>query len=154
MREATRAVGEPQAERRYPACVITHRHRSAGWTSRPLVRRSLQVVGTTVALVLGTLALAPAFADTPASWPEQPHVSGWDWLYHLLLIPLGVFVLVWLAVSVPVWRRTHGQAGAEPWGDRREWFGGPRRSVDAADEVTPEQLESSEHDTGGASGRW
>lgn len=105
-------------------------------------------------VLLGTAALAPAFADTPASWPTEPHVSGWDWLVHLFLIPLGIFVLVWLAVSVPSFRRQHSSSAVEPWGDRREWFGGPRKSVDAADELSPEAVESSEQGTGGASGRW
>ncbi len=104
--------------------------------------------------MLGSLGLAPAFADTPAAWPQQPHVSGWDYIVVLLLIPLGVFVLVWLVITVPAHRRSQGQATGEPWGDRREWFGGPRQSVDAADEVTPEALSASEHETGGASGRW
>jgi hypothetical protein len=98
--------------------------------------------------------LAPAFADTPAAWPAEPHVSGWDFVVVLLLFPLGVFVLVWLAVTIPAFRRSHGQASGEPWGDRREWFGGPRRGVDAADELTPAALAASEEKTGGASGRW
>jgi hypothetical protein len=130
--------------------VITHRDPGAG---RP-ARRAAQVALSTAALVLGSATLAPAFADTPAAWPAEPHVSGWDYIVVLLLIPLGVFVLVWLAVTIPAFRRSHGQASGEPWGDRREWFGGPRRGVDSADDVTPEALEASEHGTGGASGRW
>jgi hypothetical protein len=131
--------------------VITHRDPA---TSHRPVRLAAPVALTTAALVLGSATLAPAFADTPAAWPSDPHVSGWDYIVVLLLIPLGVFVLVWLAVTIPAFRRTHGQASAEPWGDRREWFGGPRRGVDSADEVTPEALEASEQSTGGASGRW
>lgn len=107
-----------------------------------------------VALLLGPAVLVPAFADTPAAWPVEPHVSGWDYIVVLLLFPLGVFVLVWLAVTIPDFRRTHGQAAGKPWGERREWFGGPRQGVDSADDVSPEALESSEQGTGGASGRW
>ncbi|HEY6933726.1 MAG TPA: hypothetical protein VI452_10025 [Marmoricola sp.] len=130
--------------------MITHRPSTA---SR-LARRAVQVAATALALLAGSLAVSPAFADTPAAWPEQPHVSGWNYLVLLLLIPLAVFVLVWLAVTVPDYRRNHRGAGEEPWGERREWFGGPSRSVDAADEVSPEELETSEGRTGGASGRW
>ncbi|HET8603318.1 MAG TPA: hypothetical protein VFM09_05270 [Marmoricola sp.] len=118
------------------------------------VRRAVQVLSSAGALLVGSAVLAPAFADTPAAWPTQPHVSGWDWLYHLLLIPLAVFVLVWLAISVPAFKRSRQGTGSEPWGERREWFGGPRKSVDAADEVSPQALQASEEKTGGASGRW
>jgi hypothetical protein len=130
--------------------VITHRTSSAAGVPR----RVVQVTAATATLLLGSAALTPAFADTPAAWPTDPHVSGWDWLVHLFLIPFGVFVLVWVAISVPSFRRQHSGGTAEAWGERREWFGGPRESVDAAEQVTPEALAASEEKTGGASGRW
>ena len=135
--------------------MITHRRSSPAAPARGrVVRRAVQVLAAAGAVLVGSAVLVPAFADTPAAWPTQPHVSGWDWLYHLLLIPLAVFVLVWLAISVPAFKRSRSGAGVEPWGERREWFGGPRKSVDAADEVSPEALQASEERTGGASGRW
>ena len=109
-----------------------------------------RVATRSVALVAATLALVsvsvPAGAKVPENWSKPEPVS----LLHALLvlggIPLGLFVLIAVLVSVPGWVSGATTALATP---ESEWFGGPRSgTTDLAD---PDDEDSK---AGGASVRW
>lgn len=105
--------------------------------------------------ILG-LALLPAaaLADTPASSPDAPHVSGLQYLIVLVLIPAGLFALVALFAALPSMISDKGYEPGQSWRSEPEWFGGPRKGVEAADEVPATAIEASETDRGGTSGTW
>ena len=122
-------------------------HDSVRRLRRPLL--TLVLVGW---FVLGAL-VAPAVADTPASWEEAPEVSTFGFLMVLLILPLGAAAVISLLAVLP----TLGDNGYQPgqaWRGDTEWFGGPTKGVKAADTVTPDQIEQSSKDAGGTSGRW
>jgi hypothetical protein len=105
-------------------------------------------VAVTLGLVLGSLAL-PAAATAPESWEEQDTGSV---LQHLLVlggIPLAVILLLTLLVYLPSMMRGQSSEPALAFQERSEWFGGPRKGVDAA----PGSSDTDE-DKGGAGGRW
>ena len=109
-----------------------------------------------LSVTLFGLLLAPvaAFADAPAAWENEKHVSGLQFLIVLVLIPAGLFVVISLLAALPSMISDKGYEPGQSWRSEAEWFGGPRKGLDAADEVTPEQIEASEADRGGTSGKW
>jgi hypothetical protein len=138
-----------RARPRYPASVINHQ---APRSSRTVVRRF------TAALAVGMLAvvLAPvtAFADTPKSWENAPHVSGLQFLVVLVLIPAGLFLVISLLAALPSMIGDKGYEPGQSWRSEPEWFGGASKGVEAAESVSAKELESGETDRGGASGSW
>ncbi len=72
----------------------------------------------------------------------------------LLIIPLGVAAVISLLAVLPSLASDRGYEPGQSWRGDTEWFGGPTKGVEAADEVTPQQIEQSSKDTGGTSGRW
>lgn len=116
------------------------------------MRRVLLTVTSAVTLVVG--AVAPAAADTPVGWDQQPDISALDYLLVLLLIPLGLALLITVLTLIPSMARNRGYEPGHSWRGRSEWFGGPQKGVRAADEVTPERLEAEGRGAGGGSGRW
>ena len=134
----------------YPACVFTH-------DSAATRRRFLRVTSTvalTATLVLAGGLFDVAGADTPQGWPEAPAVSGFDYVLVLVLIPLGLAAVISLLAYLPTLAGDHGYQPGQAWRGESTWIGGPRKGVAAADDVSPEQLESNESNTGGTSGRW
>jgi hypothetical protein len=133
---STRSGGEAPRPSRYPE----------GVTSTILTyarRTTVLVAASTAPLVLG----APARADVPEGWSDPPTVSVLESLVLLVGVPLGLFVLIALAVYVPALARGERVAPGAPEVEDR-WFGGPRqgtRELEAGGD--PGQ-------TGGASGRW
>jgi hypothetical protein len=124
--------------------VITHRPR------RPA--RTFARVATTTA-VLGLLSLAaPALADTPSAWAKPPHTSGLDFLLVLILIPLGLALLITLLTMLPSLRSGNVYEPGAPWRSDNEWFGGPRKGLDATDR--PALPVGSTSGKGGASAEW
>jgi ABC-type amino acid transport system permease subunit len=111
--------------------------------------RVARIAVTTGGLVLGSLA-APALASPPTTW-QKPQSEGFQ--HYLLVlggIPLLVIVLVTLLVYLPSMIKGQSSEGAVAFQDHPEWFGGPRRGVDATEETAPADRSKQ----GGASARW
>lgn len=128
--------------------VIDHRPQK----SRSVARRA--VLALSVALFGLLLAPVAAFADTPAAWENEKHVSGLQFLVVLVLIPAGLFVVISLLAALPSMIGDKGYEPGQAWRSEPEWFGGPRKGLEATDEVKPEQIEAAESDRGGTSGKW
>ncbi|MCW2754498.1 MAG: hypothetical protein JWQ32_1909 [Marmoricola sp.] len=135
----------------YPSCVIT-REVSAPKTARTVARRAALAVSV-AAFVLLSVPVA-AFADTPSTWAKQPHVSGLQYLVVLFLIPMGLFIVITLLAALPSMISDKGYEPGQSWRSEAEWFGGPRKGVGAADELSSAQIEAAETDRGGTSGTW
>jgi hypothetical protein len=118
-------------------------------------RTLLRTIAAPVLALAAVLALpVAAFADEPASWQQQPHVSGLEFLVVLVLIPAGLFVVIALLAALPSMIRDKGYEPGQSWRSEPEWFGGPRKGVEAAEGVTPQQIEAADADRGGTSGKW
>lgn len=132
--------------------VIDHPAQKSRSVARSTARRAVLAVS----LTLFGLLLAPvaAFADTPAAWQNEKHVSGLQFLLVLVLIPAGLFVVITLLAALPSMISDKGYQPGQSWRSEPEWFGGPRKGLEAADEVKPEQIEAAEADRGGTSGKW
>lgn len=120
--------------------------------TRTYVRRA--VLALAVSLLGLVLVPAVALADTPASAPDAPHVSGLQYIVVLVLIPAGLFLVVALLAALPSMISDKGYEPGQSWRSDPEWFGGPRKGVDAADDVPPAAIESAEKERGGTSGTW
>jgi hypothetical protein len=120
--------------------------------SRTLLRRAALVLSTAAAVVVALPALASA--DTPEAWQQDPHVSGLDFLLVLVLIPVGLALVISLLATLPSMIRDRGYEPGQSWRAEAEWFGGPRKGVEAAEELSPQQVESAESGRGGTSGQW
>jgi hypothetical protein len=114
-------------------------------------RRALRASAVALGLTLGSLA-APALAAPPEAWEEPDNGPLLNDLLFLLGVPLLVFVVLALLVYLPSMVRGRSSQPALAFGERPEWFGGPRKGVDSAagDEGTEDQAS----DRGGASARW
>jgi len=136
----------------YPSRVITHQPRSKAQKTRSVVRRAA------AALAAGLVALVvlptPALADTPAGMADSPHVSGLQFLVVLVLIPAGLFTVVALLAALPSIISDKGYEPGQSWSSDGEWFGGPRKGVEAAEDVPAGQIEAAKSDRGGVSGSW
>ena len=115
-------------------------------------RRLLRAAALTSGLVLGSLA-APALAAPPDTDPWQDTGAGSSLLDDLLFlvgVPVLVFVAVALLVYLPSMVRRQSTEPGLAFRERTEWFGGPRKGVDA---TTGQNAEHAE-DKGGAGARW
>ena len=120
----------------------------------PPIRRSLLALPVAFALVLGAGLLSPAATEEPAGWDTANNVSGYYYLMLLVIIPLGLAIVITLLTLLPSLASKRGYEPGQTWRGETEWFGGPTKGVRAADEVTPEQIESRSKDTGGTSAGW
>jgi hypothetical protein len=116
--------------------------------------RATAVLATGLLAVLSGVLLDAASADTPADWEKPPPVSGFDYLLVLFLIPLGLALVISFLAFIPTLVGDHGYQPGQSWRGESEWFGGPRKGIAAADEVTSDRLEAASTDTGSTSGRW
>jgi len=98
------------------------------------------------AVLAATVLAAPAGAEVPENWSHPEDVSFLHALLVLGGIPLTLFVVIAVLVSVPGW--ISGAAAAGTTTDI-EWFGGPRQGT--TDLAEPDDDESK---AGGASVRW
>lgn len=116
--------------------------------------RLVALCAATVTLVLTSVSAAVA-AGTPdgEAW-DADAVSPLGLLLVLVILPVGLAVVVTLLALLPSMARDRGYAAGAGWRGDAEWFGSPTRGVDAADDVTPEQLEAGSTGAGGTSGRW
>jgi hypothetical protein len=116
------------------------------------LRRAASVVARPLAVLLG-LALgswaAPAVATAPESWSDPDNGSLLENLLILVGIPIAVTLLLALLVYLPSMMRGQSSEPALAFQEKSEWFGGPRKGVEAA-QGTP----ADGQDKGGAGGRW
>ena len=120
--------------------------------TRKHVRRSV-LAGLSAAVTVVVLP-GVASADTPAAWDDAPHVSGLEFLLILVLIPVGLALVISLLAALPSMIHDRGYEPGQSWRAEAEWFGGPRKGVEAADDLSPQQIESAESGRGGTSGKW
>ncbi|MDQ6686146.1 MAG: hypothetical protein M3Z50_00800 [Actinomycetota bacterium] len=118
-----------------------------------LLRGARLGVATSLFLAV-SLASSPASADAPRAWGPEPHVSGFQFLLVLFLIPLSLALVISLLVSLPSMMHKRGYEPGHAWRAETEWFGGPDKGVAALDEVSPAALENAREQTGGVSARW
>jgi hypothetical protein len=122
------------------------------------VRRTARLLAL-VPAILVTSATSTAFADPPSQWEDNPSVSFLHVLLVLVGIPLGLFLLITLLVYLPSMSKGEAYHPGLAWRNEPEWFGGPRRGLEAADDQpvavgTGHGDDGAEPDRGGASGRW
>jgi hypothetical protein len=147
--EATGADVLDQVRTGYPSRVKNH---EAPQRPRTLLRRA--VLAVSAALVAVVALPAVALADTPAAWENEKHVSGLQFLVVLVLIPLGIALVISLLTVLPSMINDRGYEPGQSWRSEAEWFGGPRKGVEAADDLSEKQIEAAEADRGGTSGQW
>lgn len=110
------------------------------------------VLGAALVVLVGTVS--PAAADTPEAWKTAPDVSPLGFLLVVAIIPLGAAAVIALLAVLPSILGDSGYEPGQSWRGDNEWFGGPTKGVEAAEQVTPEQIEQSSSGAGGSSGRW
>ena len=120
--------------------------------TRKQVRRSVLAGLGAAAAVVALPGVASA--DTPAAWDDAPHVSGLEFLMIVVLIPVGLALVISLLAALPSMIHDRGYEPGQSWRAEAEWFGGPRKGVEAADDLSPQQIESAESGRGGTSGKW
>jgi hypothetical protein len=118
------------------------------------LRRSLLALPVACSLVLAAALVTPAAADTPQAWEQAPDVSPFEFLLVLVILPLSLAAVIALLTVLPSLASDRGYEPGQSWRGESEWFGGPAKGVQAADDVTPEQIESRSKDTGGTSAGW
>lgn len=133
----------------YPSAVTNH---EAPRSSRTLLRRVVLTVSVAAAAVVAMPGMASA--DTPRAWEKADHVSGLEFLTVLVLIPVGLALVISLLAVLPSLIRDRGYEPGQAWRAEAEWFGGPQKGVEAADQVAPEEIEAAESGRGGTSGQW
>lgn len=107
-----------------------------------LIRRAALLLAATAVTVLSA---SPAGAEVPEGWSNPEEVGILDLLLVIGAIPVGIAVLIALAVYLPALAR--GERLSPRAQVQDEWFGGPRRSA--------AELESRDAgQTGGGSGSW
>jgi hypothetical protein len=122
-------------------------HRPASF-ARSLTRGAAAGVFSVVLLGSGA-----AFADTPSTWESSPHVTGLQALTVYFLIPLGLFLVISLLVSLPYMIKGDSYQAGQPWRGEAEWFGGPRGGVESGAHAEPRAIEPGD-DQGGAGARF
>jgi hypothetical protein len=101
------------------------------------------------------MATAPVLAAPPEAWEDNTPSSPLHVLTVMLLIPLGVILLIVLLVYLPSMSKGDSYQPGLAWRSEPEWFGGPRKGVEAVDRTQQPALSGEGHDErGGASGRW
>jgi hypothetical protein len=114
-----------------------------------LVRRTA-CAGAVLGGLSVALVAAPAWASPPETWEDPDHDPLLQTLAFLVGVPLLVIAVVWLAVYLPSMMRGQSTEPALAFHDRSEWFGGPRRGLDA-DSAAPADDQGAK---GGASAQW
>jgi len=114
-------------------------------------RRALRASVVAVGLALTTVA-TPALAAPPDTWENSDNGPLLNDLMFLIGVPLAVVAVVTLLTYLPSLARGQSSHGEPSFRDDPEWFGGPRRGVDATSDAGAAPEESSSK--GGASAQW
>src|SRR3546814_11300137 len=115
-------------------------------TSRVVRRPALAAAFSPVVscTVSGVVLASPASANVPEDWSNPKPVDTLTALLVYVGAPLGLFLLIALAVFLPALARGEKRGGTD--GKDSEWFGGPRKTTD---ELAAPDTEASQ--AGGAS---
>jgi len=119
-------------------------------TKSPRSRRAVRASAVSLGLVLGSLA-APALASPPETWQEPDNGSLLNNLLFLVGVPILVFVVLALLVYLPSMMRRQSSGPGLAFQERAEWFGGPRKGVEATPAAAAKEEQS---EKGGAGARW
>lgn len=115
--------------------------------SPKILRRCLLLL----AVALPALAASPASADVPEGWADRPEdVNALHALLVLGAIPLGLFLLIALAVYLPAMVRGERVAPGHHAELEGQWFGGPRQGTHELESAPADRSTES----GGGSGTW
>ena len=123
-------------------------------SARP--RRFARIAASTVGLTLGSLA-APAFAAPPETWETPEDGALMDDLLFVVGASLAAILLITLLVYLPSMMRRQSSEPGLAFRDRPEWFGGPRKGLDATEGSAgtgSSPAEDAKSGKGGASARW
>ena len=127
--------------------------RYAGPVSSPAVRRAVRSLALTPAVAL-LLGAGPAVAEAPRAWPKDPHVDPLHAILVLVVIPLGLYVVIWMLASMPSMMKGDSYQPGLAWRNEPEWFGGPSGGIERLDtDEGAAEAESRDTDTGGAGAR-
>ena len=118
------------------------------------IRRAVLPLSLACSLVLGAALASPTVADTPEAWEPAPDTSVLGFLLVLVIIPLGASAVIALLAVLPSLAGDRGYEPGQSWRSESEWFGGPTQGVQAAEAITPEQVEARSQGTGGTSASW
>jgi hypothetical protein len=113
-------------------------------------RRALRASVVAVGFALTTVA-TPALAAPPDTWDNSDNGPLLNDLMFLIGVPLAVIAVVTLLTYLPSLARGQSSHQEPSFRDNPEWFGGPRRGVDATSEADAPEESSSK---GGASAQW
>lgn len=105
------------------------------------------VVGLGVAL---SMLATPAVASPPDTWDNSNNGPLLDDLLFLVGVPLAIIAAVTLLTYLPSLIRRQSDGQDLSFQDRTEWFGGPRKGVEATADVDAQDSSSK----GGASASW
>jgi hypothetical protein len=115
-----------------------------------VVRRAARI-GAVVAGVSMAMVATPASASPPESWPDPDNSSLLQLVAVLGGTTLVIFAVVTLLVYLPSMMNKQSGEPAHAFQESNEWFGGPRRGVDATAGAPAAQDAEAK---GGASARW
>ena len=113
-----------------------------------VVRRFARGLAVVPAIVVLTGAL-PAFAEAPDAWDDTSNGSTLNALLLLAGVPLLLFVGIWVLAALPTIIGGQKYDATVAFRDQPEWFGGPRRGVEAAPDDASEP-----QGRGGTSANW
>ena len=115
-----------------------------------VARRALRALALVPGVLLVTAA-GPAFAVAPDSgaWPAPENDSKIEAILLLGGIPLLLFVGIWVLAALPTIIGGQKFDATVAFRENPEWFGGPRRGVDAAPDDASEP-----QGRGGTSANW
>ncbi len=118
-------------------------------TSPNALRRAVRACVVAVCVAL-TLVTTPALAAPPDTWETSDNGSPLGRLLFLIGVPLAVIAVVTLLTYLPSLIRGQSAQSEPSFGDDPEWFGGPRKGVDA----TTGAAGGEDKSKGGAGARW
>jgi hypothetical protein len=115
-------------------------------------RRLMRVSAVTAGLSSAFLA-SPAFAAPPETWQQPDNGPLLGELLLLVGVPVLIALVVALLTYLPSMIRSQSNQPELAFQDRSEWFGGPRKGLDAAT-VDPGPTDQTSSSRGGASASW
>ena len=102
--------------------------------------------------LLAVAAPTTAYAVPAEGWPVAPEVSGLQILVLVLLIPLGLAIVLGLAVSLPGLAAGRSQKSGS--NVPATWMGGPKEGTDTLPEGSSASDDTGSDARGGSSGSW